>query len=744
MKIEANLQKALACLRDNDYSGAYRSVSAFTETYPKLNLIDKRDNLARRYSRVVDYWLDGYVDPDFDGQYGSCIKELYGFVSDAILLYDVTHGGYLAAAYNRMHKSWKEYSIETFRSALEKFVGDVAMLELEQPHKLQDKKLNIYSLHAAVANDLFDYIISSPQWTAGQAQGFLDMLLSPTIADTDRQLVVSAVMIACLEIFDFRKFKLLADVCLLSDCEAVRQRALVGWAFVLTDKNTVIYPEVRQVVLSVVGNERLCSELLELQMQLYYCLNESRDTKKLHDEIMPNLIKNNNLRITPNGIEEKDDDPMDDILHPEAAERNMEQLENSFNKMKEMQQGGADIYFAGFSQMKRFPFFDRMSNWFLPYYAEHPSFLQIADDGGSVGLATRMALKAPFCDSDKYSFVFAMKDTLKRVPASMREMLSSSANLNFGELMGVDAGSPAILRRQYLQGLYRFYKVFPARTNFCNPFGPQADGDATPRYLFFANKLFSSTPLTAESLRLAAFLYKMGHYVDMRMVLSVVDGNAGGSRYYMLRGNMLLRLAEQNVADYGDLSAAECFGKVLQTEPDNAKALAGYARALFSAQRYDEAATAYSRLVDMKPDSFAYKLYYSTSLTNAGHYSEAVMVLYELYYVQPDNIGVKRVLARALMGEGKYAKALEFYKELDKLEGKDTSDILNYALCLWLVRDMRHCKDKIQKYINACRGKGDIAGAHGFIKHVVEPEGQFLLSHGVSEAELLIMGSQVD
>ena len=69
---------------------------------------------------------------------------------------------------------------------------------------------------------------------------------------------------------------------------------------------------------------------------------------------------------------ETEEQKLQDILNPDAEERAMEDLEKSYMRMMDMQQKGVDVYFGGFSQMKRFPFFNRASNWFVPYYPRTP------------------------------------------------------------------------------------------------------------------------------------------------------------------------------------------------------------------------------------------------------------------------------------------------------------------------------------------------------------------------------------
>lgn len=150
----------------------------------------------------------------------------------------------------------------------------------------------------------------------------------------------------------------------------------MGWVLVLNDDWQRVYPEQRQIVAKMLHSEAVCKELTELQIQLIYSQNAENDTKTIQKEIMPDLLKNNQFRVTRNGLEEVEEDALEDVLHPEVSEQRMEKLEASFQRMVDMQKQGADIYFGGFSQMKRYPFFYDTSNWLVPFYLQHPDIAQ--------------------------------------------------------------------------------------------------------------------------------------------------------------------------------------------------------------------------------------------------------------------------------------------------------------------------------------------------------------------------------
>ena len=55
-------------------------------------------------------------------------------------------------------------------------------------------------------------------------------------------------------------------------------------------------------------------------------------------EIMPELMKNNNLQMTDKGLVEREEDHLEEVLHPEISEQRMEQLEATIQRMQNMQQ----------------------------------------------------------------------------------------------------------------------------------------------------------------------------------------------------------------------------------------------------------------------------------------------------------------------------------------------------------------------------------------------------------------------
>ena len=265
----------------------------------------------------------------------------------------------------------------------------------------------------------------------------------------------------------------------------------------LNDRGLKLFPEVGRLIEDTVADSRCQEELTELQLQLIYCADAEGDRRTIQEEIMPELMKGSNLRVTGHGIEEVEEDPMEDVLNPGASERRMENMEAAMNKMMEMQKQGSDIYFGGFSQMKRFPFFYDICNWFLPFDMSHPAVSKVMKGARWSSLLRKMLDINRFCDSDKYSFVLAFEQVMNQMPDNLMKMLERGEenallyDMDKGVANAADMESPAFIRRMYLQGLYRFFMVYSGRSMFRNPFvDAQADLQAQTQGLVLEEVLY--------------------------------------------------------------------------------------------------------------------------------------------------------------------------------------------------------------------------------------------------------------
>ena len=721
MDTHQSLKEVLGHLEARNLSAAINGLESFLSVHPNQINSDRLHAVRTDYQLMADYWKRGFKDPQLPALYQSLLQRLYVLCANISRSYAIGHNSFLSSIYLRQHMSARDWSPQNIREELEAFVSDVAILELEPPQQRETKQRELYRQHQHDMNVLFDQILTSDIWTDGIATVMEDMLLSPTVDTNDQQLIVSAMMLSTLEHFDMAKFRTLIHVYEKAVDERVRQRALVGWVLTLNSRLVAsIYPEQIDLVHHLLEDEDHCKELVELQEQIVFCMNAEHDTQTIQREIMPDLMKNQSFRMTRNGIEETEEDPMEDILHPGEQERKLEQMEASFQRMVNMQKQGSDIYFGGFSQMKRFTFFNELSNWFMPFYLNHPDVVEVMDKTGLNRFLNVMVEKGPFCNSDKYSFVFAFQQVINQIPQNMREMLMRGEAI-VNELATEELESAAYIRRTYLQDLYRFFRLFPMRMAFVNPF------DVDGSYLFFADPIFSKTHLELFFNDVTAFFLKQDRLYNVLKLLANYGEARRDFQFWMMSGYLAQHYANESALAFNDLQS---YTNALEIQPDHERALAGLARALFSREMYEEALGTYDKLLTICPEKKSYRLNYAVSLTNLGRYDEALKELYRLNYEMLDDRNVNRVLAWTLVCEGKYEAADKIYDQLLAASNVHPDDLLNYGYSLWFSGHIDEAADCFHRFLKETDCEPEF---------ILENEADLLREKGITEPEQQMM-----
>jgi len=678
---------------------------AETETYlsawPNPQTKERLDVMKEEYQLMEGYWRQGVSDPQRHLQYQKLLQRVYVLCANIAIHRHLSASSYLQGVYQQVRQSEYTWSLDAIRQELEGFVTDVAMLELEPENLRKERGQQIYKQHQQQMNALFNYIVTSRIWTEGVGKTMEALLLSPTVDVKDQQLLVSAVMLSLMNRFDMVKFRLLVSVYRQSLAEEVRQRALVGWVLGIDDDFVDIYPKQRELVADLLQSEQVCRELTELQIQLVYALNVEEDSKEVSDVIMSNL-KNGGFRMTPKGLEEVEEDELEDALHPDAEERRMEQLEANAKRLMDMQKQGTDIFFSGFSQIKRYPFFYDMSNWLVPFYMQHPDIAQYVGRLEDNRMVDKLLNKGPFCNNDKYSLLIAMQQVINNLPAEMRKMFQSGevSPMEF-EPSRSEYSDPAYIRRNYLMDLYRFFKLFPNRSALCNPFDTAKN--ELGMCLFFGSELFRTTPLEAYKREVVALLLKKNHQTAAQQLLDTFPQEMRDVQYFLW---------------------TKQFAEALELEPDNVRALVGHARWSYENGFYEDALTDYDRLLLLNPGKTGYMLNKAVCQVELKDYDEALQSLFQLNYEHPDDQRVNRVLAWTLTCAGKLEQADRVYQQVLAGEHAAQEDKTNYGYCLWL-------QGRVDEAVRLLKGCNRLDDA-------------WLREHGIGRVETMMMQAAIN
>ena len=685
MNVEEILSKAIGCLMGKRLSNAIDVLEQLYSQRPSLIGHGEFDSIKSDYQLMVDYMGKGFPDSHRESLYKTLLQRLYRVTADLEISWRCKNVSAYANSFRVADHL--NTSHDFVRTVLEAFVSDVALLSLQPEETREEKSKELYERHHSFINRLFNALWTSCQWTDNDSSFYTDLLLSPTVVSADQQVIVSAISLSAMNQFDINKFKTLVKVYQAAFDQHVKQRALVGWVLSIFE-GMDIFPEQDAIIHELCSSQAVAKELLTLQIQFFYSSDAEKDNDKIQRDIMPDIMRNSNLTIGRLGIMEKEEDALESILHQDADEKRMEQLEEKVRKMMDMQKQGSDIYFGGFRQMKQFSFFYDMVNWFTPFYLDHPALRPVIQKLGDTKFLETLMNRSNFCESDRYSLAFALEQIINQLPSNIKEAIGSDAML--GPLAESDDTEDAIsIRRTYLQDLYRFFRLYPTANNFINPFEDSGKGDFVGDTFFFTYKSFIGTGLDEVKLRLAMHLYKHQQMTELADLLTTFQSD--DPRYAILMGYTNISLGK---AEY----AYPFFDKALKIEPDNQWALKGKARAALESEDYQTAEEVYALLLALEPNNKNYTMNRCVALLKLGRTSEVREELFRLDYQYPNDMNVKRILAWAMLTDKSLDKAAQLYESLLSTSPAN-EDYLNAGYCQWAKGDMKRAVELFREWM---------------------------------------------
>ena len=729
------------------------------------------DDIMSSYQLMKDYMLRGYQDPMRPQLYHSMLQQLYAVAFDVRLRLAVIKGGYHGLA--ELSARRIDLSSEEVRLQLEGYVQDLAMLSLEPEGIRKEKEHYLRRQHQHYLSSVFDAIVVSYYWNEAVYDALLKLFCSPMVDTFDSQTLLSAVTLSGMNGFDPLRFKLLLEVWQQTEAdEELRQRAFVGWVLLASSDGMQLFETSAKLLKETVeapDSDALRRDLYALQCQIFFCSNARRDNEKMQKDIIPTLMKGQQLRFNRFGIEEKEEDTLEDILHPDKAEQEMERAEESINRMMEMQKQGADIYFGGFSQMKRFPFFSSVSNWFVPFSKQNPDMEAVLNQLGNAKIVDIMLNGSPFCNSDKYSFGFAIKSVYAQLPANVREMMNSADGMMLRPSYE-DADKPAYKRLQYLQDLYRFFELNAYREEFRNPFWNDCSAEQNDQ--FFLHRALSFSAFHKEIIALMAFAVKRKEWKFLRQLYAryplseteihqmLVSDSERLLRYYRLQYTLfnhfheekkafaasravivvgLLRHEESGVGverlEFDDETGLPTLSdKLLKLDNANEKELRSYAASALRYGRFDEANRAYQYLYTMKDDK-RFLWYQSLALMNMGQLDDALKLLYPLD-MEDENVSVKRTIAWILLLQCKPMQAERYYDAILSTQEVIDEDYVNAGYSKWLQNKNNEAVILFKSWVSRHSDEK--------ISSVFVQDRQLLVDNGITAIDRMLMEDMVE
>lgn len=699
----------------------------------------RNDEIEGNYQLMLDFMERGYSDPQREHIYRELLLQTYQLLQDVRLKCRIGEVPSYRDAAHRCEMAQFAGDRNDIKAKLEGYVADMAMLSLEPEHTRAEHYRHLLITHDVYMSRLFDWLLVSPSWTEADAAFYSALLTSPAIDTIDAQWMVSAIMVAGVNLFDINKLRVLADVYRADVPEPLRQRALVGWAFMLDGTQTLMLEEQRAMVARLMGHDGGGAELRALQRQILTAANTIYDDERIRREVMPTLVKQGNMDLSQLSKDITQASDMNDILHPEDAEKTAGDVEKAMAKMRDWATKGVDIYYSAFNQTKRYGFFAQLGHWFEPFFLDNPAIDYGQTDGPEVRRVVQTMLSAiPFCDSDKYSFALVFSKVLGRLPEQLRQAVMENRagflSLGEGQLSATDA-----VRNNYLHDVFRFYNLYGSRADFANPFLQRGDSGRVRVWL-------TDSSLFGDRLDYPDMYYDMLRYLDS---LDAADrSHYRDTILPMLHG----ACAPRSVGDelfmanyqyqYGDRKEGLAhYQRIAMCNPNNEEALRMAAHGYMEQKSYGRALACYERLVAMDATQVSYEVNRALCLLMNRHTEEAMPILHKLYYEHPDNLSVVRGRLWGMMELKQYAQAEPEYSKLCEANPDQAEDRLNYGYCLWLSGKVQQAVTVFCDYLRLKAGSERGWGA--LIYTAFMADRAFLQAHGMDSTALHIMADLV-
>lgn len=679
-----------------ELTSSIHELRQFANQTKKQYHLNQIDSLQETYANILKHSFKNINDPERDNIYMHLQRSLLE-LTDAIkecLLTEIS-GLTIYKMKWSLDRKREMHADEAF-SLIQQLTFDSELDEILRKNDINVSQNGDKSISRQQAlRDLFNYLWLTDKYSETENKILETLCFSEKIPWHDKSLIVSAITLSLLRIFDRNKFTAIQNFYYTNE-EQVWERALIGLllGFYKYNRRIEFYPELAKMIEKIAKTQDIDKQTESIIIQIFKSKDTEKITKKWEDEILPEMQKMQPL------IEKKLD--LENIVPEKFFEDKNPDWEQVFEDspgfldklqdFSQMQIEGADVFMSAFSRLKHFPFFNEISNWFMPFYKENEmidSHLQ-QKETNLLPFIEQLEKSHYMCNSDKYSFCL----NLQFIPDSHKNMMMEMFNeemKNIAEiakdenLINSFAVTKSIIT-QYTQDLYRFYKLYQHKHEFSDIFSWKFDIQNT----FFFKKLIHNANVTRN---LAEFFLENKHFEQA----------------------VELFIALENIED-ADIELFEKIGYCFQQTGNYQKALEYYKKAeLFDDKkvwiikkialcyRYlnqsESALEYYLKAEKYEPENLYILAYIGHTLVRLKRFEEALKYYFKVEYLSPSNDKIQRPIAWISFTLGKFDIAEKYYLKIINVK-KNEFDLIHLGHVQWCLRNQQKA---IESYREALR-----------------------------------------
>lgn len=646
------------------------------------DLRDEYDNLVMTYRNMLTYTIEGIDDPERSKIYIRLIQSI-------LELSDKVRQDILSRT-----SGWNTYWLKQQTEKEQKLSGKTIVesvddlmfkSELDEWLKLSneinpDPESEISKKHNQLIKSIFNHFWLTDYYGEAEDSLINIFLNSGKFRWYESSIFTTAITLSFLRTWQTEKLFHLIKI-YESGKEQVMERALSGLILNLHYYNgrILLYPEVITAIEKMAHSKTFREHCRLIVLQTIRSRETEKLSRKLHDEILPQVAK-----LRPQ-LEDKLD--LDNILPKDKNEEKnpdwsemfsgSEEIFRTMEELTKLQMEGADVYMSAFANLKHFDFFKDFQNWFMPFYPDHEVVNEIFRDeilGPGTNQLAEAMYKTPFiCNSDKFSLIL----NLKYLPSTQKSMMLKVFKMELEGLQQLEEDESVIdpdrkFRinvTQYLQDIYRFFKLSPYRKEFEDIF--------TGRLDIYNSSFFRLTCKTEEAeTGLADYFFSKDFYDDaLSLYLRQVDRKPDDAQLYEKTG-----YCYQQISDYENALKNYRRAELIDRKPWTIKKIALCLRRL---GRTEEALEHYLQAGNMEPENNHTTIMTAHCYLDLKDYEAALKYYFRIEYNDPGNLNILRPIAYCYLALGRLDDSEKYYDRLaeGKLNAHDLINMGHLALC---------------------------------------------------------------
>ena len=664
LEIQKAYNRIVGSLDNKELKNAFDFIQSLIAGSKEYSFQDKLNELQDTYKYMLRYRIEGMNDPMQEQIYKNLQASVYE-------LADIVR-----------HKALAQESplIYYSRRRNMQIRPDVSYKQLHT--KLSDDHQIGNRTDFDVSNvTLFNKIWTSNLLSQEEAMQIKSIIEDRSLPFTTGSLIVSSLMLGLQAAFDKEKIMLLFDAAGLFE-EEIRVRALISILITLYTyrKRTNLYPQVSNRLAALAEVPGFTQAIRTITLRFILARETEKITRKLQDEIIPEMMKLSpkisnkiNLKdISPELLGNEMNPEWENVFADSALGKKMEEF-------SELQQEGADVMHSTFVHLKNFPFFYELSNWLLPFTIEHSSFgNQFESNTTEKQVLDSMTLAAFMCNSDKYSLYFSMM----QLPAEARKMMMNQFDSQASEMIQQNKeeliskrGKLEVITSQYIQDLYRFFKIYPSHLDFNDIFTMPLD--------FHNLEILKPYISDEESLTsIAEYYLRKNYFSDALVIFNRLFQTKQDSEILFQKIGYCKQME-------GDLNGAlDAYLRADLLNPDSKWVIRRIAGCYRSMKQPEEALKYYHRYEKLNPDNLSVQINIGHCHLELKNYNEALKCFFKVDYLDSKSHKAWRPIAWCSFLTGKYDQARNYYKKILEFQ-PNIQDLLNAGHTEWALQNIK-------------------------------------------------------